>query len=193
MRERTSKIYLRELKKEFKELLSPLKVEGFSLEDLKYSSVNEQEDAVPYFPPFYQNDKFSHFNPTDVIITLQLCGYEIKELKVSENSLYAKLIHSGERAYLFTMPDTFIIRFKAKDSEKKKEEEKNIESENKNKGEIEEIEIEFNGFSTLAFYRFSGSREFRVLRLPEINGIFIDHLLKRLNRWLSDDYKRYIF
>jgi len=193
MRKKNSEIYLRELEKDFKELLSPLKIGEFSLGYGGYSSDVEYGDEIVYFPPFYEGYRFYHFNEMDVVIMLQLCGYEIVKFMPSGRSFYAKLAYSNERIYLFTMPDNFVIRFKVEDSEKKKDENKNIENETKNEEEIEEIEIEIDGFSTIAFYRLSGSDEFRVLKLPEINGIFIDHLLKYLSRWYSADYKRYIF
>jgi len=90
--------------------------------------------------------------------------------------------------YIFTVPGTFTIRFKVKDS-KKNDENKS----NKNGEEIEEMEIEFEGFSTIAFYKLSGSKKFNMLKLPEINSIFLDYLRKYLERLYSKKFKSYIF
>jgi len=112
-------------------------------------------------------------------MTFLWCGYEIVKIKPSERKFYAKLAYQDERIYLFTRPDSFIMK---------------IIDEN------DEEEIEIPGFSTKAFYKLSRSKKPKILDLPEINDIFVN-CMKEYIKYLdllyahldSEEYKRYIF
>jgi len=202
MQEKNLEIYLKELKKKRKTLLSSFIINLFSLqsslevkevllEDQVDWSDMDDEDVVDYFLPFYENGKLKHFYLTDALITFQLCGYEIKKLKCSRRSLYAKLAYADERIYLFTIPEFFIFKVSLVN-------EKNENDEN-NDEEIE-AKIGVDGFSTIAFYKSTFSKKLRILELPEINYIFFHYMkeyIERHNplfaRLYSEDYNRYIF
>ena len=192
MQEKNLGIYLKELERECEALLSPFIINSFSsnsLLEFKKSSSNyrdnlsyiNDEDEIEYFPPFYNDGKLYHFYQTDALITFLWCGYEIENFRLSDESLYAKLSYANERIHLFTMPDSFVLAVK-------------IENIKNNEMNIKEIIVD--GFSSIAFYRLTRDERFRILKLPEINSIFINHLKKFLNYIInslySENYKTYI-
>jgi len=166
-------------------LKSPLKAKSFPLGYAGYLSEMNEEDEIEYIPPFYSDYKLYHFNLTDAIMTFQLCGYEVERIKISKQSLYAKLRYADERIYLFTMPDTFFIRLKSYDDENKS---------NESDEDVEIIEVE--GFSTAAFYKLGRSKKIRILELPEITPIFVNYMKRYLyllySRLYSEEYEVYI-
>ena len=190
MQEKNLEIYLKELGKGYKALLSPFTINSFSLNsslEVKEVSLKskgyfgdiDDESEINYFPPYYSDGKLYHFYPTDALMTFLWCGYEIVKIKHWKRAFYTKLAYQDERIYLFTRPDSFIIRFINVNDEK------NVR------------EIKVRGFSTIAFYKLSRSKKLKILDLPEINDIFISCMKEYSsylsNRLFSEDYNVYIF
>jgi hypothetical protein len=144
-----------------------------TLSNYYYYGDDDDDVRFQYFPPFYDNGKLNHFYPTDALMTFIMCGYDLKRIKFSGEKFRAVLTYEDETIYHYTKPDEFIIRISI---------------------EGDYINLKVDGFSTKVLYKTHGMEKPKLLKLYEINPIFISWMKEYLTtlfrrRASGEDYK----
>ena len=157
----------------FKEIRTSLFNEPLLLPKTHFSNVSKdgymvdtdyfEDDEIPIHCPYYDNETgdLKHFHQHDVYQLFEKSGYEPIRFHITQNHILALLRNEYERVYLFTRPCEISLRLVLEYYEY---------------GELE-IELNVNGFSTLAFYRDEYGK-IRHLKLEEINALFVRELNK---------------
>lgn len=118
-----------------------------------YYNEDEALPYFPYFPPYYAgNGKFKHFYPTDVVYTLMMLGYKLKEMRNRGNQLFAVVSDENKEVYLHTKPATHLLRL------------------NDETGRA--VELKIKGYLTRAYYKTQGRKGQKPFHFPEINYLF---------------------
>ena len=136
--------------------------------------IEDYEEDISYFPPFYSDGKLLHFNQTDALLTFLMLGYELENININEEELSAKLIYNDlrEKVHMLTKPDTFLLKF-------------NIDNNDLLRYEVE-------GYSTKVRYKTPEMKKYKPFKLPEINDLFISYLTEHLNRLMGSQNFIYI-